>query len=261
MNEVIKICLIACPMVFLAGFVDSVAGGGGIISIPAYLIAGMPTYLALGTNKVVAMVGTSAASIRYFRNGKVILKIALPAAAGALMGSLIGTNLALLIPEKVLRVVLLVILPLVAIFLIRRKEFGSSAETEPKKEWEPKKEILFALATGLGIGLYDGLIGPGTGTFFILAFTGLFGLDLLTSSGCAKIANLSSNIMSAIVYLTAGKVWFAVAIPAIIFNVAGNLAGTRYALKGGSKNVRKVMFFVLGLLFVRVILELAGVIE
>ncbi|MCF0136184.1 MAG: sulfite exporter TauE/SafE family protein [Lachnospiraceae bacterium] len=256
MNEFLRTCLLVCPLVFLAGFVDSVAGGGGIISIPAYLIAGVPTYQALGTNKLVNMIGTGASSVRYFRGGKVILKIALPAAAGSLAGSLLGTNLALLIPERILKLVLLVLLPVIALFLIRQKSFG--AEEGETGDFEPRRTVLLALLIGLGIGLYDGLIGPGTGTFFIMAFTAVFRTDLLRSSGCAKIANLSSNIMSAVVYMMAGKIWYLLAIPAVIFNVAGNLTGTRYALKGGSKNVRKVMFLVLGLLFVRVILELTG---
>ena len=273
MNELLRICLIACPLVFLGGFVDSIAGGGGIITIPAYLLAGMPTYLALGTNKLVAMVGTSAASVKYFRSGKVVLRIAVPAAIGSLLGSLVGTRLALLIPEQALRIVLLVALPLVAVFLIRKKDFGKNDESDGQKNElkeggiaalsaeSLRKDILMASVIGLGIGLYDGLIGPGTGTFFIMAFTAAFGTDLLTSSGCAKIANLASNVMSAIVYLFAGKVWYLVAVIAMVFNVAGNLAGTRYALKGGSQNVRKIMFVVLGLLFVRVILEILGIVS
>ena len=258
MNELLRICLIACPLVFVAGFVDSVAGGGGIISIPAYLLGGMPTYLALGTNKLVACMGTALSSVKYFKSGRVVVKIAALAAVGSLIGSFIGTNLALLIPEQILRIVVLVALPLVAVFMIRRKEFG---QTEGERKQLPaSKEIMLALGSGLTIGLYDGLIGPGTGTFFILIFTGVFGLDLLTSSGCAKISNLASNIMSTIIYLINGKIWFAVAIPAIACCMLGNYCGARYAIKGGSGNVRKIMFVVLVLLFVKIGLELMGVI-
>lgn len=258
MSEVLHICLIACPLVFIAGFVDSVAGGGGIISIPAYLIAGMPTYLALGTNKLVACMGTALSSVKYFRSGRVVVKIAALAAIGSLCGSFIGTNLALLIPERILRLVVLVALPVVAIFLIRRREFGR--DESQRKVMEPAKETVLALGSGVTIGLYDGLVGPGTGTFFILIFTGIFGLDLLTSSGCAKISNLASNLMSVIIYLINGKIWFAVAIPAIACCMLGNYAGARYAIKGGSGNVRKIMFVVLILLFVKIGLELIGVI-
>ncbi|MCI8633529.1 MAG: sulfite exporter TauE/SafE family protein [Lachnospiraceae bacterium] len=257
MSEILHICLIACPLVFVAGFVDSVAGGGGIISIPAYLLAGMPTYLALGTNKLVACMGTALSSVKYFRSGRVIVKIAALAAAGSLAGSFIGTNLALLIPERALRIVVLVALPAVALFLIRRREFGQ-AENE-RKQMSSSKETVLALGSGLAIGLYDGLIGPGTGTFFILIFSGIFGLDLLTSSGCAKISNLASNVMSTIIYLINGKIWFAVAVPAIVCCMLGNYAGARYAIKGGSGNVRKIMLLVLVLLFVKIGLEMAGI--
>lgn len=257
MSEILHICLIACPLVFIAGFVDSVAGGGGIISIPAYLLAGMPTYLALGTNKLVACMGTALSSVKYFRSGRVIVKIAALAAVGSLGGSFIGTNLALLIPERALRIVVLVALPAVALFLIRRREFGQ-AENE-RKEMENGKETALALGSGLTIGLYDGLIGPGTGTFFILIFSGIFGLDLLTSSGCAKISNLASNVMSTIIYVINGKVWFAVAVPAMICCMLGNYAGARYAIKGGSGNVRKIMLLVLVLLFVKIGLEMTGI--
>lgn len=258
MSDILHVCLIACPLVFIAGFVDSVAGGGGIISIPAYLLAGMPTYLALGTNKIVACMGTALSSVKYFRSGRVVVRIAALAAVGSLIGSFFGTNLALLIPERILRMVLLVALPVVAIFLIRRREFGK--DESQRKVMAPHKEMGLALGTGVTIGLYDGLIGPGTGTFFILAFTGVFGLDLLTSSGCAKISNLASNIMSAIIYLVNGKIWFAVAVPAIVCCMLGNYAGARYAIRGGSGNVRKIMFVVLILLFVKIGLELLGVI-
>jgi len=196
--------------------------------------------------------------VKYFKSGRVVVKIAALAAIGSLIGSFIGTNLALLIPEQMLRIVVLVALPLVAIFMIRRREFGQTENQ--RKELPASKETMLALGSGLTIGLYDGLIGPGTGTFFILIFTGVFGLDLLTSSGCAKISNLASNVMSAIIYLINGKIWFAVAIPAIVCGMLGNYCGARYAIKGGSGNVRKIMFVVLILLFVKIGLELMGVI-
>lgn len=257
MSELFKIWMIACPLVFVAGFVDSVAGGGGIISIPAYMLAGMPTYLTLGTNKLVACMGTALSSVKYFRSGRVVVKIAALAALGSLAGSFIGTNLALLIPERILRTVVLVALPLVALFLIRRREFGQNGSQ--RKQMPPVKETVLALGSGVCIGLYDGLVGPGTGTFFILAFTGVFGMDLLTSSGCAKISNLASNIMSTVIYLISGKIWFAVAVPAIVCCMLGNYAGARYAIRGGSGNVRKIMFLVLVLLFIKIGLELTGV--
>ena len=256
MPAFLRACLIVCPLVFLAGFVDSVAGGGGTISIPAFLLAGVPTRMALGTNKLTACCGTALSAWNYRKQGKVLLRVALVSAAGSLIGSYGGTRLALLIPEQALKTVLLVALPCVALFLCFNKGFGDEAKL---RNLTARQEMGLSFVIGLVIGCYDGLIGPGTGTFLILAFSGILGIDLLTSSGCAKMSNLASNLASAVVYAAAGSVWYALAIPALLFNMAGNYCGTKYALRGGSKNVRKVMFLVLALLFVKVILELCGV--
>lgn len=253
MNELFKTCLIVCPLVFLAGFTDSVAGGGGIISIPAYLLAGLPTYLAVGTNKFVMSFGTLFASLNYMKSGKVLYKVALVSAVGSIIGAFFGTNLALLISERVLKIILSAVLPVVAVFLSLNKDFGK--EGKAKKEFTPVSFAVHSFLIGLFIGLYDGMIGPGTGTFLILAFSGILGIDLLTASGCAKVSNLASNLTSMLIYVLNGKVIYAVALPAIVFCMAGNGVGARYAIKGGSKNVRKVMFLVLFMLFVKMIAE------
>ena len=112
-----------------------------------------------------------------------------------------------------------------------------------------------AFAIGLVIGCYDGLIGPGTGTFLILCFSGVLGLDLLVSGGCAKVSNLASNLASGIVFLFNGKAMYSLLLPAMVFSVAGGYFGSKFAIKGGSKRIRKVMFLVLGLLFVKMIYD------
>ena len=256
MNDLGTTLLIVCPLVFLAGFVDSVAGGGGVISIPAYMLAGLNAHLTAGTNKLVASFGTATAAFNYLKSGKVVLKPALASALGALAGAAAGASLALHIAEETLKLILLGALVLVAIFLSLNRSFGNEERSEPVSG---KKQILIALGVGLGIGCYDGLIGPGTGTFLILAFSGWLGQDLLTASGCAKISNLASNLASVAVYVAGGKVLYAVAFPAMVFCAAGNYAGSKFAIRGGSRNIRKVMYGVLALLFVKVILELAGV--
>lgn len=252
MPELLRTCLIVCPLVFLAGFVDSVAGGGGIISIPAYLLAGVPTRLALGTNKLVNCFGTGLSVGKYLKNGKVRLRVAVISALGSILGSFVGTRLALLVREQTLRVAVLVALPCVALFLCFNRGFGSEGR---ERDLSPAASAAVSLAIGLVIGCYDGLIGPGTGTFLILAFTAFLGLDLLTASGCAKVSNLASNITSAIVYIASGNVRYLLALPAVVFCMAGNYLGARYAIRGGSRNVRRVMFLVLGLLFVKVIVD------
>lgn len=253
MSELMRMCLVICPLIFLGSFVDSVAGGGGLISIPAYMLAGVPTYMALGTNKFVNGIGTGVAAVNYIRNGKVQWRAAVWSAVAALIGSAIGTKLALLIREDILQLLLLIILPLVAIFLTVKKDFG---QAQIKRELTRRQEILYSCIIGLVIGCYDGMIGPGTGTFLIMAYTLVLGTDLLTASGCAKIGNLASNVSSAVVYLIHGKVLFSVAIPAVVCAIAGGWLGSRFAIRGGSKRVRSMIFVVLGVLFIKIIYEL-----
>lgn len=253
MNEVVKMLLIVCPFIFIAGFVDAVAGGGGVISLPAYLFAGLPAHIAAGTNKLSAGFGTIMAAVKYLRDGKVKLRIAVFAALGSVIGAMIGTNLALFISEQLLKGLMLVAIPLVAIFLVMQKGLGSETV---EKEMSTSKQASLAIIIGLVIGCYDGLIGPGTGTFLILAFSTFMGLELVTASGCAKVSNLASNITSMIIYTLNGKVLFWLALPAAACAMLGGYAGARFAIKGGAKNVRYVMFVVLALLFGKTFLEL-----
>lgn len=255
MLEYLKMFVILGPLLFLTGFVDSVAGGGGLISIPAYLFVGLPVHLASGTNKVVNGIGTASATWRFFRSGKIRMQTAVWAAAGALGGAFFGARLALRMPEQILQACLLVALPVVAVFLTVKKDFGKTGSADGK-DYPPAKEHLLSLLIGLVIGLYDGLVGPGTGTFLIMGFTLVLGMDLLTASGCAKVVNLSSNIASAAVWILGGQVLWPIVLPAVVFAVAGNQCGARYAIRGGSDKIRGMIFVVLGILFIKVIWEL-----
>ncbi len=249
--------LIVCPLVFLAGFVDSVAGGGGVISLPAYLLAGLPVKLAAGTNKLANGCGTALSVIKYGKSGKIAWDCALPAALGCLLGAAGGTQLAVNLPDEVLKIVILAALPVAAVILVLiRRKTDADEKSLPRT-----KTVLYSLLIGLSIGVYDGLIGPGTGTFLTIAFSVVLGFGLLKSAGCARTANLASNIASLIVYLVNGNVLFSVGIPAIACSMLGNYLGARYAIRGGSQKIRFVMFFVLGLLFLKTALELTGVIR
>ena len=257
MSELLKQLIVICPLVFLAGFVDSVAGGGGLISLPAYLMVGLPAHLASGTNKVVAGCGTIISSANYLRSGKVLLRVAVPTALCALLGSSVCTQLAAGFSDSTLKILLLAALPCVAVFLAVKKDFGRD-DSATEKEMSRRKEFLISCGIGLIMGAYDGMIGPGTGTFYIMLFTAFLGFNLLTASGCAKIANLASNIASATVWALNGDVMWALVIPAAVFNMLGNFCGSRFAIKGGSQRVRSMIFLVLGLLFVKVLYDLIG---
>lgn len=245
-------CLLVCPMLFLAGFVDSVAGGGGLISLPAYLFVGVPVHLASGTNKTVNAIGTGTAAWRYLRSGKVELRTAVLAAAGALTGGALGARLALWCSEQVLQACVLAALPVAAAVMVWKRDLGQTRSDR----WTPRQHAALSALIGLCMGAYDGLIGPGTGTFMILAFTLVLGMDLLTASGCAKAANLASNVASAVVWIAGGKVYWQLAVPAVVCCVAGNWCGARYAIRGGSTKVRRMIFVVLGLLFLKMGWEL-----
>ena len=241
---------------FLAGFVDAVAGGGALIGLPAYFLAGLPAHLALGTNKTASSVGTVVSSIKYFKSGNVRAAIALPAAAGSFVGAAAGARLALLLPEQTVKLMLLAVLPCVALFLSFNRGFGMK---KTEIALPVGRQIPLSALIGVVLGGYGGLVGAGTGTFFILAFTAVLGTDLLTGAGCTRVANLASNLASMAVFAAAGKVDWSLAVPAAVLCGAGQYVGSVYALRGGSKNVRKVIFLVLGLLFVKVGLELMGV--
>ena len=248
----LKMYLLVCPLIFLGGFVDSVAGGGGLITLPAYLMAGVPVHLAAGTNKVVNGTGSATAAIRYFKSGKVLLRIALCAGAGALAGGYIGAGIAKLLSDALLQGLMLVALPVIAVFLAVKKDFGQESG---EKRYGVGYEVLVSGLIGLLIGCYDGLVGPGTGPFLIMAFTALLPLDMVTASGCAKVANMASNAASAVSFALGGMVLWKLVIPAAVCSVLGNYCGAQYAIRGGGRKIRRMIFLVLGLLFAKLLLE------
>ena len=248
MHELLKMYLIVCPLIFLGGFVDSVAGGGGLITLPAYMMAGVPVHFAAGTNKVVNGCGSATASVKFFRSGKILLHAALCAALGALAGGYIGAEIAKLLSEGLLKGLMLV-----ALFLVLKKDFGQDAG---ERRYSRRREMLVSLAIGLVIGCYDGMIGPGTGTFMIMAFTALLHMDMVTASGCSKVGNLASNIAAAVSFIIGGKVMWALVVPAAACSMLGNYCGARYAIRGGGKKIRGMIFVVLGMLFVKMLADL-----
>ena len=257
MDDILLLCLFVCPLVFLGGFVDSVAGGGGLITLPAYLIGGLPVHVAAGTNKLVSFVGTFTAAVQYFRSGKIKLRVVIPAALGALASSAAGAQLAVHLSERVLQGVMLLALPAVAVFLALRRDLGKEKEPHSAPETaSPGRETAVSAAIGLIIGIYDGMVGPGTGTFMIMAFSAFLSLDLIIASGCAKAVNCASNIAALSVYLLNGKILWAIVIPAAVCNALGGLCGARYAIRGGSRRVRSMIFVVLLMLFVKIIYDL-----
>lgn len=243
--------LLVCPLTFLAGLVDAVAGGGGLISLPAYLIAGLPVHNAIATNKMSSSMGTTIATVRYGMSGFIPWKIALFCAVFAMVGSNIGANLALLLSDRVFKIVMLVILPLTAWYVLRGRALDGEREA-----FTAKKTTLIAMGIALAVGVYDGFYGPGTGTFLLLGLTALGHMPLQEANGTTKVINLTSNITALTVFLINGKVLLPLGIVAGLFNVAGNYLGARMFEKGGAKAVKPVMIVVLVIFFIRVITDL-----
>lgn len=249
MEVEIYMYFIVCPLVFLAGFVDAIAGGGGMISLPAYLLAGFPAHASIATNKLSSAIGTAVSTWRYCKKGYVDWIFAIPSVILALLGSYAGASLALLTEDGLLKIMLLLVLPVVAIYVMKNKSFESANRFNLSRKAALVLGSIFAFA----IGMYDGFYGPGTGTFLLLLFTGVLGMDVLTASGNVKLVNLASNVAALATYLLNGKVVIGLGLVAAVFSIAGHYVGSGLAMKNGLKIVRPIILVVIGLLFIKVL--------
>ena len=227
--------LIVCPLLFLAGFIDAIGGGGGLISLPAYLLAGLPVHQAIATNKLSSACGTTLATLRFIKNGLVNLKFAVPSVVTAIIGSSIGAKLSLMAPDGVMEKLLFIILPLAAFIVLNRNLFKDNSTSTLQLN---KKTYLVSILAAFIIGMYDGFYGPGTGTFLIIAFT---------------VFNLTTNITSLTIFLLNGQVLFSLGIVAAICNMIGGYLGAGLVMQKGSKIVKPTILLVLFLLFLKVL--------
>ncbi|WP_283609106.1 sulfite exporter TauE/SafE family protein [Faecalispora anaeroviscerum] len=250
MDDLLLQLIVVCTCTFLGGFIDSISGGGGLITLPAYLAIGLPPHLAMGTNKLSSTAGTLTATIRYMRGGKIHLRTAATAGVMALFGAALGAQLNMVLDEEYLRYLLLGVLPVIAFITLKKKK--NRGETDEHTLLRPS--LLTALSMGIGfvIGTYDGFFGPGTGTFLIFLFTGLTRFDSTTASGNAKVVNLMSNLSSLLTFALAGKVVFVLGLPGALFGVLGNYIGSGLALRYNTKVIRPMLIVSLVLLFCKV---------
>ena len=242
----LKMALIVAVGVFFASFMDAIAGGGGIISVPTYLLAGLPMHVALGTNKLSAGLGSLASTGRYIKSGYVDWKLGVPSIVLALVGSHFGTKLQLMIDEVYLQYLLLVVLPVVAFVVLRQRQLP-----EQRGDIEPKKQMAIVYLASLVVGAYDGFYGPGTGTFLLLIFCNLAKLDVRTAGG--KLVNLASNIGALVTSLMSGKVFLVLGLIGTVTSFLGHFLGAGLAIKNGSKIVKPAVILVLVLLAAEVI--------
>lgn len=247
MNVVVTpgMLLMVCGMVFLASMVDSIGGGGGLISLPAYLLAGLDPVLAAGSNKFSASFGSLVATIRYFRSGRLLVKPAFWAILGALPGAYAGAEVLEHANPAFVRTFMLCAIPVVALVVAFKRDVPEHTDAQA-----PMNRFV-CLLIGLGAGFYDGFFGPGTGTLLIMAFTWLLKMDMVTASGTAKAVNLSSNLSAMTALLVDGHVVFGLAVPAVFCSMAGGWVGSKLAIARGARLVRYVMLGVLALLIAR----------
>jgi len=241
-----------CGFAFLAGLVDSVAGGGGLIQIPALLlllpdVKNAPMAVVFGTNKLVSICGTTAAFIQYARQVPMAWGVVAPATGAAFVCSFLGAMAVSHLPNWFLRPLVLILLTAVWLYTLWRKDLG--ATHAPK--WRGMAQIALAMATGGGIGFYDGFFGPGTGSFLIFAFVGIFGFDFLSASAGAKLINVGTNLAALMFFAVSGHIRYEVALPMALCNVSGSLVGTRLALKRGSKFVRIFFLWIVAAMIIR----------
>jgi len=238
-----------CGFAFLAGFVDSIVGGGGLIQVPALLILvpGAPVATLLGTNKVASAMGTTAAVIRYSRGLTMDWHLAAPAAAASFFCSILGARAVSALDESLLRPAVLVLLAAVGVYTWRARDFGSVHAPWLRRG----HDIALAVAVGAALGFYDGFFGPGTGSFLIFAFVGLFGFDFLAATSTAKVLNLGSNLAAALYFAATDQVLLAAALPMGIASIVGATLGSRLALTRGVRLVRMLFLAVVGALILK----------
>ncbi len=236
-------------LVFIAGFVDSIAGGGGLIQIPALIFFApqAPIAMLLGTNKISSVFGTALAMVQYIRKTDVDWKSVIPGAISAFVLSFIGAKVVTVISNDFLKPLVLVLLVVIAIYTFFNKDFGSVA----RHKLGHGKQLMFGLILGGAIGFYDGFFGPGTGSFLIFMFISIYGYDFLHASACSKIINVSTNLAAILYFGIAGSIYWKLGLAMAVFNVAGSYIGSKMAIDKGNKFIRVIFLLVLAAIIAR----------
>lgn len=235
------IIILLCLAAFLAGFVDAIVGGGGLIQTPVALILlpNLAVASIIGSLKIPSFSGTALAANQYLKKVKMNWKLLSVMAVVAFVSAFLGSNLLTKVNNDFMKPILLVVLTLIAIYTFIKKDFG----THTVKNLTEKKQLLLAIIFSVIIGFYDGFIGPGTGSFFVLAFVTVLGFDFLHASANAKMVNLATNFGSICLFIIKGKIIWAIAIPMAICNAFGGWVGAKLAIRKGNGFIR--IFFLI----------------
>ena len=247
--------LIVCPLLFVAGLIDGISGGGGIISLPAYMLTGMPLGMAYGCNKMQSFLGTSASLYKYAKSGLVDLRPAAVACITAILGSMLSTRIMFALSEDTKRLIVAAAMCFI-IALTLFTTFRNLGSKEKTKLELTSRTVIISLVCGLLLGLYDGFFGPGCGTVALMLFTTLFGYDMRVATGNGKVIIVVSNLIALTSYIAKGSIIYAIAIPASISNIVGSYIGAHLAVKNGKRLVRWVLYLVIAVLLGQAILKL-----
>lgn len=257
MNVTPIMFLIVCPCLFLAGLIDSMAGGGGLISLPAFMIAGLSPHLAIATNKLSSTCGTTLTTARFMKNKLINVKLAIPSVIAAIMGSSLGAHLSMGMSEHILQTIMMIILPVAAFVVLNRRLFHDNGNEEIKLDI---RTIIVATLSAFVIGMYDGMYGPGTGTFLIIAFTVFAYLGIKSANDQAKVINLTTNITALVIFLMYGLPVIPLGLAGAACSMIGNYIGSGLVMSRGSKIVKPAIIGVLIVLFIRILFERLGII-
>ena len=245
--------VICCMAFFFAGIIDSISGGGGLITIPVMLAVGIPVHYITGTNLCSAWIGSGVAAAKFIKSGKIHFKSALLTLPFAMIGSGLGARLNLMMPDRYLKIFMIAAVPVIAVFLFMNKKIGDEDHVDERSLFQI---VLWSAVIGIVLGTYMGFYGPGAGLFIMLAYAVFLKLNLVRANGNTRFVIAIAVISSVITYAVSGAVIWKLAAAATVFNIVGSYIGASLAIKNGEKIIRPVMFVVLGLLIVKVIVDM-----
>lgn len=231
-----------CVFAFLAGFIDSVVGGGGLVQVPAFFVLypHLPVPNIISTNRLASAVGTSVAAWNYGRSVRIPWRVVLYAGVAAAICSYFGATLQSMLPSGVLKPIILILIIGVAVYTFRKKDLGQVEQFHVT----PDRIPYWAAGIGAVLGFYNGLVGPGTGSLLVFGFVSLIGYSFLSSSAIAKVVNVVADLSSLVFFLMNKYVLFHLALPMMVCNVAGSYTGSRMAVLRGNTFIRKVFLVV-----------------
>ena len=245
--------LLCCLAFFFAGIVDSITGGGGLITIPVMLATGIPVHYITGTNQCSAWIGSGVASYKFVRSGNIHLRSVFITLPFAIIGSYIGARLNLIVPDRYLKVFMLVTIPIIAVFIFSNKQLG---EEDHSDEQPTMVIVLWSVFIGLVLGGYQGFYGPGSGLFFMLAYAACLKLDLVKATGNTRFVIAIASIASVFAYASSGNVLWNLSIILNVFYIIGSYLGAVLVIRNGARIIRPIMICVVGLLIIKIVFDM-----